>query len=92
MSSGLAGTLQGFFWLSAGLGAITAILGGVGLGTFNDFWDARPGPQARSAYVSVESADDAINGFIAISGLVFVVVFVLLIVWSNQAHKATQDL
>ena len=93
VSSGLAGTLQGFFWAAGGLAVVTAILGFVGLDAYNTYWDAPFGSSAeRLAAEDLESADGSINGILGLGGLVSLVVFILIIIWTNQAHNATQDL
>lgn len=93
VSSGLAGTLQGFFWAVGGLAVVTAISGFVGLGAFNTYWDTPSGSSAeRRAAEDLESVDSAINGFIGLGAFVSLVVFILIIIWTNQAHKATEEL
>ena len=93
VSRGLSGTLQGFFWAVAALSVILAVISLVGLTTFNSFWDARPGSIAEAdAGDNVDAADSAINGLGGAAIMVAVVIFVLIVVWTYQAHKATQAL
>lgn len=93
VSKGLSGTLQGFFWAAGGVSVIAAISGFVGLGALNTYWDARSGTRAeREALDDLLAADETINVFIGLGGLVGLAIFVLIIIWGNQAHKAAQDL
>ena len=93
VSRGLSGTLQGFFWAVAGLSAIIAISSLVGLVAFNTFWDARPGSLAEAdAADNLNSADSAINSLGGVATIVAIAIFVLIIIWTYQAHKATQVL
>ena len=93
VSGGLSGTLQGFLWASGGLSLIGAILALVGLVRFEEWWDTRSGTRdADRAFDEMTSADEAINSTIGLAGLAGLVVFILLLVWCNQAHKATQQL
>jgi hypothetical protein len=93
VSRGLAGTLQGFLWAAAGLAAIATIIGLVGLAALNRYWDARPGSaDERQASDDLVAADDALDGILGFSFIVALVIFVLIIIWGNQAHKVTQRL
>jgi hypothetical protein len=93
VSRGLSGTLQGFFWAVAALSAIIAVVSLVGLVAFNTYWDARPGSIAEAeAADNLEATDSAINGIVGWSAIAALTIFVLIIIWSYQAHKATQVL
>ncbi len=93
MSGGLSGTLQGFLWAVGALSALLIVLGLVGLGAFNTYWDAPPGSAAeRSAVDDLQSADDAINGLFGFAGLAALVIFVLIIIFGHQAHRFTRSL
>ena len=93
VSNGLSGTLQGFMWAAGAIAVLVALLGLNGLALFNDFWDAPVGSFAEAqAERDVVDADSAINDSYVLMFFVAIVVFVLIIVWSNQAHKASQSL
>lgn len=93
LSSGLSGTLQGFLWAAGAVAAISATLAFATLIAFNDWWNAPVGSRAEERRLSdwrdVEDALAAASGFFV---LLSIVVFVLMIVWMNQAHKVTQQL
>ncbi len=92
-STGLSGTIQGFFWAVAGTAAFAAILGVVALGAFNRYWDTPINSRAeRDAYDDWLAIDDAFGGFSGFAFLCGLVVWILLMIWMNQAHKATQQL
>jgi hypothetical protein len=91
--AGLGGTLQGFFWAVAGMALVASVLAVVALLAFNSWWNTpvRSVAEARA----LDDWIDADDGFAAFAGLYYIgafVVFVLLLVWMNLAHKATQDL
>ena len=93
VSNGLSGTLQGFMWAAGAISVLVALLSLGGLAAFNDFWDAPIDSFAEAqAGRDMDDADKAINGAYILMLLVAIVVLVLIIVWSNKAHKASQSL
>ena len=93
VSPGLGGTLQGFFWAMCGLSIVALLLAIGNLLAFNAWWDtpigSREADDALDDWVRVEDALQAVGGVMLIVGIV---VFVLLVVWSNRAHAASQEL
>ena len=93
VSPGLGGTLQGFFWAMCGLSIVALLLAIGNLLAFNAWWDtpigSREADDALDDWVRVEDALQAVGGVMLIVGIV---VFVLLVVWSNRAHTASQEL
>jgi hypothetical protein len=93
VSPGLGGTLQGFFWAMCGLSIVAMLLAIGNLLAFNAWWDtpigSREADDALGDWVRVEDALQAVGGVMLTVGIV---VFVLLVVWSGQAHKASQVL
>jgi hypothetical protein len=93
VSKGLSGTLQGFLWAIGALSAVLAVLSLVGLAAFNRYWEARPGSLAEAeADDNLDAVDSAINNFGGLVGTVGLVIFVLMVIWSYQTHRATQIL
>jgi len=93
VSGGLSGTLQGFFWAVGGVSAVAALSAVVGVATFNTYWDTRSGSSAEAAAADdLELADGVINSMVGLASIGGLVIFILIIIWMNQAHKATQDL
>lgn len=92
ISRGLSGTLQGFLWTAAGASLLTALMAMIGLSAFYEWRDARFGSAAESrALADMVDADDAIGGFAGLGWIIGIVVFVLIIIWMNQAHKVSQS-
>jgi hypothetical protein len=93
VSKGLSGTLQGFLWAIGALSAVLAVLSLVGLAAFNRYWEARPGsPAEAAADDDLDAVDSAINDFGGLAGTVGLVIFVLMVIWCYQTHRATQIL
>ena len=87
VSPGLSGTLQGFFWATGAMALVAALL------TF----------AARSSFAGLENGGfedlvdwaDQHDGATALAGFTYVlwvVVFILLIIWTYKAHTVTQQL
>lgn len=93
VSSGLSGTIQGFFWALCAFSILAAVVGLVSLLAFNTYWDtpinSRAEEQAYDDWIAIDDGFSTLAGFAVICGLVL---FVLLIIWSNSAHKTTQQL
>lgn len=93
VSKGLSGTLQGFLWAIGALSIALAVLSLVGLAAFNRYWETRPGSLAEAeADDNLDAVDSAINDLGGLAGTVGIVILVLIIIWSYEAHKATQVL
>lgn len=93
VSKGLSGTLQGFLWAVGALSAVLAVLSLVGLAAFNRYWEARPGSLAEAeADDDLDAVDSAINNLGGLAGTVGLVIFILMVIWSYQTHRATQIL
>lgn len=92
-STGLSGTIQGFMWAVAGVSAVAALLAVVALGSFNRYWDTPINSRVeRDAFDDWLAIDDAFSGFTGLTFVCGLVVWILLMIWMNQAHKATQQL
>lgn len=93
VSRGLAGTLQGFLWAVGGLSIVAVLSSLVGFVTFNQYWSARAGSidEARAAD-NLEAADNTINAVVGLTSIGALVIFILIVIWTHQAHKATQAL
>ena len=93
VSGGLSGTIQGFFWALLAFSLLAAVLGLVSLVAFNTYWDtpinSRAEEQAYDDWIAIDDAYSTLAGFAVICGIVL---FILLIIWSNSAHKTTQQL
>lgn len=93
VSRGLSGTLQGFFWAAGGFSVLTAVFGLAGLEAFNRYSNTRVGSAAqRSAADDVQIADDTINSLLGFGVLIALVIFILIIIFGNQAHRVTRQL
>jgi hypothetical protein len=93
VSSGLSGTLQGFFWAMCGLSIVAVLLAVGNLLAFNTWWDTPIGSREEDdALDDWERVEDALQAAGGLMVLVGVVVFVLLLIWANSAHKASQEL
>ena len=93
VSGGLSGTLQGFFWAVGGISVVTSLSAVVGVTAFNTYWGTRSGSVAEAAAADdLELADDVINSMVGLGSIGGLVIFILIIIWTNQAHKATEDL
>jgi hypothetical protein len=88
LSSGLSGTLQGFFWAGAAMSVIAGVLALVAAQKAQAFDDDR---SVATGMEWTDAADnlDAATGF---SWLIYIVVFVLILIWGFKAHRATQAL
>lgn len=92
-SGGLGGTIQGFMWASAAGSAVAAVLALVSLGMFNRYWDTPINSRVEAdAYDDWIAVDDGFVTVVGLSALSAFVVWILLMIWMNQAHKATQQL
>lgn len=93
VSTGLSATIQGFFWSVGALSLVSAILAVATLLAFNNWWDApinsRAEAQARDDWSAIE---DVLVGFTVFVFLGAFVLWILLMVWMNSSHKATQQL
>jgi hypothetical protein len=93
VSPALAGWLQGILWVTAAIAAVAAVIGVNALTAFDRFWEAPIDSRAEErAYDQWIGADDALNGATGLMMLTWIAAFVLLLVWMNKAHKATQTL
>ena len=88
MSRGLTGTLQGVFWATAILSVVTAIAALNARSAFNTWQES----ESFGALSDLVDADDSLGGVTFLSWLASLVVLVLMMIWSNLSHKATQDL
>lgn len=93
VSPGLSGTLQGFGWAACGIAILTALLAIGNLIAFNQWWDSPIGSaEEADALDELSTLEDGLAGLGGIMTLVELVVFVLMLIWANQAHKATQGI
>jgi hypothetical protein len=93
VATGLTGTLQGFFWAVGGLSVLVIISALIGLGHLAEYEGAEPRSRARTRVLDdMTATDEAINGLIGFAWLGGLVVFILIIIWTYQAHQATQRL
>jgi hypothetical protein len=73
--------------------AVSSILALVTIGRFQDYWETPYGSFAEAeALDDWIAADDTLIGAMTLMSLGMIVAFVLLVIWTNHAHKATQDL
>ena len=87
------GTLQGFMWVVAACAAVASVLGFVTLTAFNRWWDAPVGSFDESqALEDWDNSETAMSTLQGLTSLAFLVVFVLMILWMHQAHRASQRL
>lgn len=91
-SSGLNGTIQGFLWAAAALSAIAAVLALFAMSGFDTYWGtplrSRAEARAYDDWVALDDAFAGVGGLVVLCGLVVVI---LLMIWMNQAHKASQQ-
>lgn len=93
VSSGLSGTIQGFFWAVCAFSILAAIGGLVSMVAFNTYWDtpinSRAEDRAYDDWIAIDDGYSTLAGFAVLCGIVL---FILVIIWSNGAHKTTQQL
>lgn len=93
VSTGLSGTLQGFYWALGGLAALSSLLAIGTLVAFNSWWDtpvgSREEARALDDWVQVEDAFEGVAGVMFLAGLV---ALILMMIWMNISHKVTQQL
>ncbi|MGB0114160.1 MAG: DUF4328 domain-containing protein [Ilumatobacteraceae bacterium] len=93
VSTGLTGTLQGFLWAVCGFALVASVMALVSLVAFNTYWDtpinSRAEADAFDDWIAIDDAFGALAGIAVLCGLV---VFVLMLIWMNGAHKTTQQL
>lgn len=92
VSRGLAGALRGFLWAAGALAAMSTVMAVSCLVTFNRFYEVRGEATAHRRLLEERwlDQDDALNGTTSLFMTIWIVVFVLLIVWSHKAHAASQ--
>lgn len=91
LSPALTGWLQGLMWATAAIAVIAGLVGFAALGTFEDYMDARAGSASEfQAFDDWVDLDDAFAGVGGFAFLLWIAVFVVMLVWMNKAHKATQ--
>jgi hypothetical protein len=88
VSPALGGWLQGLLWAGGGLAAVSCLASFVTLGAFDD----AVASDSFSTYRDWADYDDALSGISGIGALVHIAIFVVIIVWMNKAHKASQTL
>jgi hypothetical protein len=91
ISRGLSGTLQGFLWVNAALALLIVLFTFAGYAAYSDWQDAATSADRSAALRSMVDADDAIAGSAVLGSLAGLVAFILLIIWANQSHKASQQ-
>jgi hypothetical protein len=91
LSRTLSGWTQALFWVTLGANAVYGAILLASLSAFNDWWDA-PGGGDLAALNRWFDLDDARAGWGLISIVVWLATWIVLIVWMNQAHKATTAL
>jgi hypothetical protein len=90
VSPHLGGWLQGLIWASAALALALAALTIAALSAFNRLESRRVvASGAFGDWIDLLEARDTVGGFLT---FVWLAAFVLLLVWMNKAHKATQTL
>ena len=91
VSGGLSGTLQGFLWVNGALavGGATSALGG--LVAYSDWENSSTALSERAAFRSMVDADEAVQTFASLGVLPGLVTFILMVIWVNQSHKASQQ-
>jgi eukaryotic-like serine/threonine-protein kinase len=93
VAGGLGGTVQGFFWAVSGLALVAAVCSVVAMVAFDAWWDTPIGSVAEAeALDDWVTADDAFALFAGACYLAALVEFILLVVWTYQAHAATAEL
>lgn len=93
LSTGLGGTIQGFFWAVAATALVSGVLALASLLAFNSYWDTPINSRAEAqAYDDWVAVDDGFASFAAFAFLFGFVLWILLMVWMNSAHKTTQQL
>jgi hypothetical protein len=93
ISGGLSGTLQGFLWASGALSLLVALASLAAVASYSEWRDASPGSDEKiRAFRDLTDADNAISASYGMWWLSALVVFILMIIWVNQAHKASQTL
>jgi hypothetical protein len=92
LSRSLAGTLRGFMWAAGGMAAIAAALAISCLVTFGEFYAVRADATAQRRTLEQRwlDQDDALASATRLFITLWLVVFVLLIVWTNKAHTASR--
>ena len=89
----LANWLQGLFWATGALAALTALLGFFALPKFDEYWEAPVGSQTEDrAYEAWLDADEAFGAASGFTTFAWIAAFVVLLVWMHKAHRATQTL
>jgi Domain of unknown function (DUF4328) len=93
VSRGLSGTLQAFLWVTAVCAAVAAVLALVTRAAFVSYWEAPLDSLEESdAYDAWTGTDTALSAFQGLMYIAWIVVFILLIVWTYHAHRASEQL
>lgn len=93
LSRGLSDWLHGLMWIAAVIATVPGFLAWLALTAFTDYADAPPGSASeRTKFADWLRLDEAVGNYAAVALLAWLPVFVLVLVWMNKAHKATQDL
>jgi hypothetical protein len=80
-------------WAVGGLSVIAVISSLVGFVMFNKFWNSRVGSISEAqAANDLDAADSTINAVLGLASLCSLVIFISIIIWTHQAHRATQAL
>ena len=85
MNRALSGWLQGLLWVTSALWAVGTIAEVAELNAMNTAWGSR-------WYINAHAwldANETTDGFVALAIFGWIPAFVLLIVWSFKAHRAT---
>jgi hypothetical protein len=94
VSSSLAGTLQGFLLASAVFAAVSVIGALVGRATYGDFVAAGDGSVATQRRLREEwiDADATTSAMMAFALLCWMVVVILLMIWTRRLHRISTTL
>jgi hypothetical protein len=94
VSNALAGTIQGFLWASAGFAAVATIGAVVSRTTYDDVIDAADSSAATQRRLRAEwfDADATTRGTTALAVVCWVVVVILLMIWTRRVHRISARL
>jgi hypothetical protein len=88
----VSGTAQGFLWAAGAFSVFVAVVSIAGADAYSRWDEATTSSSRRQAYDDMIDADGAITSLLGLHALLSLVIFILLIIFMNQAHKATQSL
>lgn len=91
IGTAFAAWVQALLWINAGASALAALTAANTLFAYNEFMEAPAGSRTEAQALSrLLDAEVAMDGAMSLILLAWLPAFVLVVIWMNKAHKATQ--